>query len=364
MSEYSVLRLKDYDIFFDDSLQYLETFLKKKNYSMAIILVDKTTQKHCLPYLQHQVSSLSNAPVISVEEGEQHKTLYTCEHIWAEMIRLGADRKSVLINLGGGVIGDMGGFSAACFMRGIDFIQIPTTVLSQVDSSIGGKLGVDFRFGKNLIGAFKNPALVVISETFLKTLPQRQVLNGFAEIFKHGLIRSSMFREQWIQLKGFPKGLPDAIQQIVEESVAIKKAVVEEDPYEKHLRKILNFGHTIGHAVEAWNLQNGTEVLLHGEAIVAGMIMEAYIGTKVVENCTLDMENDILSTFRYFYKKLSFPENFASEIFPFMTMDKKNAGGKVLAVVLKSAGDPVIDVEITQELLEDSIRYYQQLSWN
>jgi 3-dehydroquinate synthase len=364
MSEHSVLHLKDYDIFFDNELGNLESFLKKKNYSLAIILVDKVTHQHCLPFLQHQVSMLSNAPVIVVDEGEQHKTLYTCEHIWAEMIRLGADRKSVLINLGGGVIGDMGGFSAACFMRGIDFIQIPTTVLSQVDSSIGGKLGVDFRFGKNLIGAFKNPALVVISEAFLKTLPQRQILNGFAEIFKHGLIRGSIFQEKWVRLEGFPLGIPVDIQKIVEESVSIKKAVVEEDPFEKHLRKILNFGHTIGHAIEAWFLQNSNDVLLHGEAIVAGMIMEAYIGTQIVTDCNLDMEKDVLSTFRFFYKKLTFPENFAAQIFPFMTMDKKNAGGKVLAVVLKSAGDPVIDVEITQELLEKSIQYYENLTWN
>ena len=176
----------------------------------------------------------------------------------------------------GGVIGDMGGFAASCYKRGIDFIQIPTTVLSQVDSSIGGKLGIDFKYGKNLIGLFQNPKLVYINKEFLKTLPKRQYINGFAEIFKHALIQDAV---HWQTLKNIDI-YNENIDEVLYQSLLVKKQVVEADPFEKGLRKILNFGHTIGHAIEAYSLENEANPLLHGEAIAIGMICEAYLSYK------------------------------------------------------------------------------------
>ena len=185
------ISLSDYDIIFDDSLQSLAHFLSKNKYTSCFVLVDENTKQHCLPILQNV---LQDVIVIETQSGEINKNLSTCEHIWQQLIQHNADRKALFINLGGGVIGDMGGFAASCYKRGIDFINIPTTLLSQVDSSIGGKLGIDFKYGKNLIGLFRNPKAVLISSQFFKTLPQRQFINGWAEIFKHALIQD---KNQW-----------------------------------------------------------------------------------------------------------------------------------------------------------------------
>lgn len=349
--------LKDYEIVLDDSLQVVSTFIHSKGYSSVIILADELTHTHCYPKLAQVSEKIKHAPVIIVPPGEQHKTLQTCEEIWAKMLHARADRKAVLVNLGGGVIGDMGGFSAACYKRGIDFIQIPTTVLSQVDSSIGGKLGVDFRYGKNLIGVFKNPALVAISNTWLETLPERQIRNGFAEIFKHALISS---REEWESIKGHNDLINIDISTIIYQSLQVKKRVVEADPFEKGLRKILNFGHTIGHALEAWSLENDEQSLLHGESIAAGMIMEAYIG-HLVAGLPISELDDISSSLLKFYPYYNLPENAADLFWPAMTLDKKNAGDKIMSVVLKEIGTPVIDVEITPELLHAAIEFYRSL---
>jgi 3-dehydroquinate synthase len=349
--------LNDYEIVLDDSLQVVPSFIENMGYSSVIILEDELTHIHCYPILAALSDKLKNAPVITVPQGEQHKTLQTCEEIWSKMLQAKADRKVVLINLGGGVIGDMGGFAAACYKRGVDFIQIPTTVLSQVDSSIGGKLGVDFKYGKNLIGVFKNPALVAISNTWLETLPERQIKNGFAEIFKHALISS---RDEWEGLKNLNDLKNSDISSIIYQSLQVKKRVVEADPFEKGLRKILNFGHTIGHALEAWSLENDEQPLLHGEAIAAGMIMEAYIGHMVAGLSQADLD-DISACLLKFYPYYKLPDNAGSLFWPAMALDKKNAGDKVLSVVLKEIGTPVIDVEITPELLNIAIEYYRSL---
>lgn len=352
------LSLVDYQIVFDDSLQILDDFMAEKQYSSVMILVDEHTEAHCLPLLQQQSKFAAQAKVISVPSGEQHKTLDTCQEIWAAMLHSMADRKSVLINLGGGVIGDMGGFAAACYKRGIDFIQIPTTVLAQVDSSIGGKLGVDFKYGKNLIGVFKNPALVLISNQWLATLPQRQIVNGYAEIFKHALIKDAY---QWNQLKAY-KQLPlNDLSNILQASLEVKRAVVETDPFERGLRKILNFGHTIGHAVEARSLENDTSPLLHGEAVAIGMIMEGFISHHVcgLEKEAMDEMSAVL--LRHFPPYRMHPD-MADELWPLMALDKKNEGRRILAVGLKAMGHAIWDVEITPDLLRAAVHHYTSLT--
>lgn len=352
------ITLSDYEIVFDESLSYLAEFLAKKKYSEVIILADSNTAEHCHPKLVELLPQLAAAPLIVTLAGEANKNLSACEEIWAKMLNVHADRKAVLINLGGGVIGDMGGFVAACYKRGIDFIQVPTTVLSQVDSSIGGKLGVDFRYGKNLIGVFKNPVLVVISTVWLQTLEQRQVVNGFAEIYKHSLIQAPA---QWEALSADLTIPPVNFYEILHDSLLVKKSVVEEDPFEKGWRKILNFGHTIGHAVEAYSLENDENPLLHGEAIAAGMLMEAYIGT-LTSGFSADnlqqMEKVLLAQYGHYF----ISDGIERDLWNSMALDKKNAGARILAVVLKDVGQPDIDVEITQELLEKALRYYRGLA--
>jgi 3-dehydroquinate synthase len=358
MRELKKIKLDDYEIVFDEELSFLSEFLNHKKYSEIVILADSNTAECCYPKLIQKLPFLASAPLIVTPAGEANKNLSACEEIWAKMLQINADRKSVILNLGGGVIGDMGGFVAACYKRGIDFIQIPTTVLSQVDSSIGGKLGVDFRYGKNLIGVFKNPALVIMSTIWFDTLGQRQVVNGFAEIYKHALIQSP---QQWEALSKDLTIPPITFYEILHDSLLVKKSVVEEDPFEKGWRKILNFGHTIGHAVEAYSLENDQEPLLHGEAIAAGMLMEGYIGT-ITSGFSTDNLQQLEKVFLAQYGHYFIPKGIEDALWNSMKLDKKNSGAKVMSVVLKSIGEPDIDVEITQDLLHKALFYYRTLS--
>lgn len=344
------ISLNDYDIIFDDSLESLKVFLSSVNYSSVFILVDENTKQHCLPVLQNIISDLK---IIETKSGEVNKNLSTCELIWQQLIEHNADRKALFINLGGGVIGDMGGFAASCYKRGIDFINIPTTLLSQVDSSIGGKLGIDFKYGKNLIGLFRNPKAVFISAQFFKSLPQRQFINGFAEIFKHALIQD---KDQWQKYKDIDV-LNTDMNDIVYHSLLIKKAVVETDPFEKGLRKILNFGHTIGHAIEAYSLENEKDSLLHGEAIAIGMICEAYLSVK---KCCLQ-ENELEEIKTVLLKH--FPKHDVStfdteKLLQIMSIDKKNEGATIMVALLSEIGKCEYDIAISKEEITESIYYY------
>lgn len=344
------ISLKDYDIIFDDSLQSLNSFLLSNNYSSVFVLVDENTKQHCLQVLEDVITDFK---IIETKSGEVNKNLSTCENIWQQLIEDNADRKALFINLGGGVIGDMGGFAASCYKRGIDFINIPTTLLSQVDSSIGGKLGIDFKYGKNLIGLFKNPKAVFISAQFFKTLPQRQFINGFAEIYKHALIQD---KNQWQKYKEIDI-LNTDMNEIVYPSLLIKKAVVEEDPFEKGLRKILNFGHTIGHAIEAYSLENEKDSLLHGEAIAIGMICEAYLSVK---KCGLS-ENELQEIKTVLLKH--FPKHDVStfdteKLLQIMSIDKKNEGAIIMAALLSEIGKCKYDIAISKEEIAQSLNYY------
>ena len=290
------LQLHDYDIQFAQDGLVLSEFLSAKNYTGIYILTDENTSALCLPLIQDKISHFTE---IKTNSGESHKNLVTCASIWEKLNDTHADRKAVLLNLGGGVIGDMGGFAASCYKRGIDFINIPTTLLSQVDSSIGGKLGIDLNYGKNLIGLFNNPELVIISSSFFKTLPQRQYVNGWAEIFKHALIKS---KSQWENFRAIDIFYCE-IDEIVFQSLKIKKEVVEADPFEKGVRKILNFGHTIGHAIESYSLEKTNHPLLHGEAIVIGMITESWIATQLCGLKSVELDEIKTVLLRHFPKQ-------------------------------------------------------------
>ena len=256
-------------------------------------MVDKNTQKYCLPYFLDKIKVLRDKPVISIEAGEVNKQLETCKQVWNQLSELGADKKSLLINLGGGVITDLGGFVAAAFKRGIHFINIPTTLLSMVDASVGGKTGVDFQGLKNQIGIIINPKLVIIDTIYLKTL-QNEYRSGFSKMLKHGIISDAEYFKRLSKYQFFEK---NDISHLIHHSVSIKNSVVTVDPLEKNLRKILNFGHTLGHAIESYFLVNSDKKsLLHGEAIAIGMIFRAYLSSRMT-GLSIDATNEIKSVF-------------------------------------------------------------------
>ena len=304
------------------------------------VLVDENTKEHCLPLVDIQWDL-----VIEIKSGETEKTLATCEHIWDQFTRAGFTRKSMLVNLGGGVIGDMGGFAAATFKRGITFVNIPTTLLSQVDASIGGKLGVDFNGLKNHIGMFQEPIRVIVYPGFLDTLPERELKSGFAEVVKHALIRD---QDQW---KFLLRQSFDSLDwmEIIPKSIAIKNEIVDLDPREQGLRKILNYGHTIGHAIETYFFHTATP-LLHGEAIALGMMLENELA---VESGKLDsaLAEEIK---QYLNRIYDLPSTLPSldSLRDHLMQDKKNDEAGIRYSLIDKAGSCTYDVLIEAHILE------------
>lgn len=277
--------------------------------------------------------------------GEESKNLDTVRQVYKFLIEEGFDRKDMLVALGGGVVGDLTGFTAATYLRGIDFIQIPTTLLAQADSSIGGKTGVDFDGYKNMVGAFKMPRLVYMNISVLKTLDDRQFFSGFAEIMKHGLIKDSIYYE-WLIEKMYEiceRDL-DTLEEMVMRSCGVKKLVVEKDPTEQGERALLNLGHTIGHAIEkAKNFE-----LYHGECVALGVVAAAYISWKK-EMLTMDEYYEIRDMFVPFYLPISVDNIDPREILGLTKSDKKMEAGKIKFVLLKKIGKAVIDTTVTDE---------------
>lgn len=331
------INLDDYKISFGPADQALTEFLEHRDYTSLFILVDENTHQNCLDRL------MLNRPyhLIQIQSGEAHKQLKTCEYIWSEMVRNGADRHSLMINLGGGVIGDMGGYCASCYMRGIDFVQIPTTLLSQVDASIGGKLGVDFMGLKNFIGLFNNPREVIVDPDFLSTLDPLEFRSGYAEMVKHALIQDV---DIWHRLIGKRNWKDQNWSEEIYDSINIKKRVVEKDPTEKGLRKILNFGHTIGHAVESLSLETDAP-LLHGEAIAIGMICETYLSERTAAKADFTAVRKYINSI---YDNLDLGIlSYSNAILDKMKSDKKNKGGDLLFALLGQEGEAVYDVHVT-----------------
>lgn len=343
---------KNYDIALGD-WKALNAILDE-DYSSRIVIVDEHTEKFCLPLFLDKTSQVFHTIVIPA--GEKYKNLITAQYIWSEMLNLGADRHSICVNLGGGVIGDMGGWTAASFMRGMDFIQLPTTLLSMVDASVGGKLGIDFQGVKNIVGMIKDPKGVFIFTEFLNTLNNKLLRSGFAEVIKHGLIQDRLY---WDKVINIDLDRYNSWDEVVRESVLIKKAVTEADPYEKGQRKILNFGHTIGHAIESLSFSQ-KEPLLHGEAIAIGMITEAHLSfqnelipRKVLEKITAQ----ILKI--YDHHPAYIPE--LNEVLPLMKKDKKNRAGQISFSLISGIGQCLYDQMATDIQVKSSLDYYKSL---
>ncbi len=343
-----------YSIFFENSLQELDKFLLQNKYSKVFILVDTNTETHCLPLLESALTS-KEYDLIEITPGEENKNIDFCIGIWRMLLDFGADRNSILINLGGGVLTDMGGFAASTFKRGIDFVQIPTTLLSQVDASVGGKTGIDMDHIKNIIGTFTQPKAVFINTSFLSTLDEREIRSGFAEVIKHGMIYdAALFR----QLKGMKPGLISP--EIIYRSIEIKNEVVKVDPYEKGIRKILNFGHTIGHAVESYSLSHDDMPLLHGEAIAIGFICEAYLSAK---HSGLKQEEltEIVNTLKAIYPAYSADPSSYPALLEIMKNDKKNNSGQISFSLLTEIGKCGIDSFCTEADIFESLDYYRTI---
>lgn len=350
----STIQVSDYTIYLGNVWEDLQVFLNEEKYSKLFVLVDENTAKNCLPLLQTHLSE-KEINLIQIPSGEKNKHIGTCQHIWSELMAGQADRQSLLLNLGGGVIGDMGGFCASTFKRGFDFIQIPTTLLSQVDASIGGKLGIDFEQIKNSIGLFKNPKAVFINPDFLKTLPLEEVRSGFAELIKHGLIDDKKEWEKIIQISALDK--VDWLEFIIP-SLAVKKRIVEADPLEKGIRKALNFGHTIGHAIEGFALETD-KPLLHGEAIAIGMIAESFLSHKTLGLPSEELEK--ISTFLLkIYGLYSIKEMPHADLLKLMQQDKKNEDGLINFSLISTIGEVVVNQTCEVALIIESLNYYNE----
>lgn len=332
--------------------QELSKLVEENQYSSVFILVDENTLAHCYPrFAQHFITE-KHIEIIQIEAGEEHKNIETCIGVWNAMTDLGADRKSLLITIGGGVITDLGGFVASTFKRGIDFINVPTTLLSMVDASVGGKTGVDLGVLKNQVGLFANPEMVIVDTEYLQTVSPREIRSGTAEIIKYGLTYDQFLYNQIATNTNLN------IVDLIHRSIEIKNEVVLQDPKEMGLRKILNFGHTIGHAIESYFLEHtDKEKLTHGEAIAIGMVCECYISLKLFnfpENKLAEIKNTIVSI----YGKTKIIEDDFNGILELLKHDKKNVNGQVNFTLLNDIEQFELDCKVNTDLIIASLYFY------
>ena len=350
----TVIRSTSYEIFIgNDIFIQLEKFLSRNQLKRkTFILVDANTKAHCLPLISERVYAMKEATVLELPAGEKNKSLSSCEKIWKELTDHHADRKSLLINLGGGVVCDVGGFVASTYMRGIDFINVPTTLLAMVDASAGGKNGINFSGLKNQVGTFTRPEAVFISPSFLKTLPERELKSGFAVVIKHALIADS---ETWNELKQLNSLTDMDWIKVISNSVSIKNKIVYADFRDRHKRKTLNFGHTIGHAFESYSLMHDLVPLKHGEAIALGMIGELFLSQKMLDFPEREAD-EIISFIQNYFSDFSNEIN-TGKILELIRSDKKNEHSEINFVLLKNIGEPVINQKPDDALIKEAIEF-------
>ena len=344
-----------YSIFFNETgYTEINKIIIENKYSSLFIIVDEHTNEYCLPKFLPNLATEVTIEIIEIESGEEMKNISTCVEVWSILSELGADRKSLIINLGGGVITDIGGFIACTFKRGIDFINVPTTLLGMVDASIGGKNGVDLGNLKNQIGVISVPTMLLIDTDFLETLSQREMRSGLAEMLKHGLIYDKNYWEQFLDLTKVDFADFD---ELIYRSIEIKNEIVKQDPTENGIRKALNFGHTLGHAIESHFLESETP-LLHGEAIAIGMILESYISKEkgLLSNEEFHQIKYIISNI---YSNHIFNENDITSIQKLLIHDKKNEYGKVQFALIGGIGKTIINQSVDNELIIKSFEDYK-----
>ncbi|MEO8772964.1 MAG: 3-dehydroquinate synthase [Gelidibacter sp.] len=334
----------------------LNKYLRNNRFSKIFIIVDNHTHVHCLPHFMAKLETDLECEIIEIEAGEANKNIDTCVGVWNALSELGADRKSLIINVGGGVVTDLGGFVACTFKRGLKYINVPTSLLAMVDASVGGKTGVDLAALKNQVGVISSGDMVLVDTSFLNTLPQNQLKSGLAEMLKHGLIYDAHYWNKFLDLNSLD--LND-LDDLIHQSIQIKNTIVTEDPFEQGVRKTLNFGHTLGHAIESYFLSEpDKQELLHGEAIAIGMIMETYISVELLAFPKADLEI-IKETFLKIFSKISIASSDYGAIIKLLKYDKKNEHGNINFVLLENIGVPKIDCLVENELLIEAFEYYK-----
>ncbi|RPE00773.1 3-dehydroquinate synthase [Aureibaculum marinum] len=352
------IKSTDYSIYFNaDAYQNLNSYIFNNKIDTIFVLADENTNTYCLPIFKTKISKDISVKTILIKSGEINKNITTCVNVWKKLTELEADRKSLVINIGGGMVTDLGGFVASTFKRGIKFINIPTTLLSMVDASVGSKTGVDLDNLKNLVGLFSNPEMVLIDTSYLKTLPERELKSGVAEIIKYGVtfdaeLLDKIEHDKW-------KNSED-LDAIIYQSIQIKNKVVLEDYKETGLRKVLNYGHTVGHAIESYYLDHpDLKRLLHGEAIAIGMVVEGYISNQQYgfpQNKLETLKQYILKT----YGKVTIDKKHYASILELMKHDKKNIKGTVRYILLKDIADFIIDGEASLASVIEGLEYYSK----
>ena len=319
------------------------------------ILTDETTQRLCQPVLS-DYNCLKGAENIVIPAGDTNKTLESVAHVWSELQRMGATRHSLLINLGGGMVTDLGGFAASTFKRGIHLINIPTTLLSMVDASVGGKTGFNFGGLKNEIGVFRNAEAVILDTVFLKTMDRENMLSGYAEMLKHGLISTEA---HWAELMTYDIETPDlqTLGRMVADSVKVKEGIVAEDPTEQGIRKALNLGHTVGHAFESLALQR--QPVLHGYAVAWGLVCELYLSAVKTGFPTDKMRQTVRFVFDHYGRMPVTCDDYPT-LLELMTHDKKNTGRTINFTLLGGIGDIRINQTATKEEIYESLDFYRE----
>ena len=333
----------------------LATAISECEHDKTFILVDEVTKEKCWPLLSKQLS-MRKAKLITIGATDTHKNIESLAHVWEELGKDGASRHSLLINLGGGMVTDLGGFAASTVKRGINFINIPTTLLAMVDASVGGKTGINFNGLKNEVGVFNDSKYVILDTDFLKTLDGQNICSGYAEMLKHGLISNE---KMWAELIKFNIQQPDLekLQEMLAKSVKVKENVVKKDPHEQGIRKALNLGHTFGHAFESWSLKHSP--ILHGYAVAYGLICELYL-SAVKTGFPTDKMHQTVQFIRENYGTINITCDDYPELIELMTHDKKNRNGIINFTLLANIGDIRIDQTATEEEIKEAFDFFRE----
>jgi len=355
-----LIRLSNSEIIVSQSAEkQLSAWIEANQYSKVFLLVDTNTHEYCLTNFLKNFATYLPIEVIEIPAGEEGKNIETCSQVWQAMSELKADRNSLLINLGGGVVTDLGGFVACTYRRGIDFVHFPTSLLAMVDASIGGKNGVDLGNLKNQVGVIQQPPKVFINPAYLNTLPTQQMKSGLAEMLKHGLIYNPTY---WSKFEQMHQMDASVLEDLILESIEIKVSVVEADPTEKGIRKTLNFGHTLGHAIESYFLGDSKKQLLHGEAVAVGMILAAFLSVELV-SMPISQLNRIVEVITRYFSKVSFTSEDIAKIIQLTKFDKKNRGDQVNFVLLEEIGKSKIDCVVPENAIQDAFQFYQDIEF-
>ncbi len=349
------LKTKETDVLLADDLsQDLTVLIKPFKKEKIFVLTDEYTYEFCFPLIE-DVPGITKEQCFIINAGDENKTLTSLKQVWDGLVKGGATRHSLLINLGGGMPCDLGGFAAATFKRGIEFINIPTTLLAMVDASVGGKTGINFGGYKNEIGAFKQALYVLIDISLLKSLDSNNLISGYAEMIKHAYLESAELLEQTLSFNILHPDM-EKLKLLVAESIKIKDKYVTADPHEKNIRKALNLGHTVGHAIESLAL-NRKQPILHGYAVAYGMVIELYLAYLKL-NFPIERVEQLNKFVEKIYGKFKYSESDFEQLYDTMIHDKKNQAGRINFTLLRQPGEVAINIHCEKEELREAFRYY------